>query len=146
MSNLGFIESLLDNVNNIYSVGLNQLLWWKENLGTKCIVSRSTTRDKYRQVFGSIANSTLPDDVEADKFPYVFFINMNDMKKLYQKSTDQLQFYDNEDVLQLGDILIFSRLHQEYKWKVIDIQTFNETNLMLRQYTIAGLLEVNADK
>lgn len=145
MSKLGFVEQLLDNTNKIYQVGLQQFDWYKKVLGTKCQVARVKTHDKYRNVFGSIASSTLPDDNDADKFPYVILINMNDMKRLFQKSTDQMQFYDNKDVLQLGDILIFSRLHQEYKWKIVDITTFSETNDVLRQYTISGLAETNAD-
>jgi hypothetical protein len=146
MSSLGFVEQVLDNTNHIYQVGLKQFTWWKKVLGTDCLVSRVKQHDKYRNVYGSIANSILPDDNDSDKFPYVILINMNDMKKLFQKSTDQLQFYDNEDILKLGDILIFSRLHQEYKWKIVDILTFSETNNVLRQYTITGLAETNSDR
>lgn len=146
MSDLGFVNSILDNTNRIHQVGLKQFSWWKKVQGTKCQVVRIKENTSYKNVFGSIANSTLPDDDDAEKFPYVVLISMNDMKKLFQKSIDPLQFYDNEGILQLGDILVFSRLSQEYKWKVTDIQTFSETGNVLNYYTISGLAEVNSTK
>lgn len=146
MSDLGFVNSILDNTNRIHQVGLKQFSWWKKVQGTKCQVVRIKENTSYKNVFGSIANSTLPDDDDAEKFSYVVLISMNDMKKLFQKSIDPLQFYDNEGILQLGDILVFSRLSQEYKWKVTDIQTFSETGNVLNYYTISGLAEVNSTK
>lgn len=146
MSDLGFVNSILDNTNRIHQIGLKQFSWWKKVQGTKCQVVRIKENTSYKNVFGSIANSTLPDDDDAEKFPYVVLISMNDMKKLFQKSIDPLQFYDNEGILQLGDILVFSRLSQEYKWKVTDIQTFSETGNVLNYYTISGLAEVNSTK
>lgn len=146
MSDLGFVNSILDNTNRIHQVGLKQFSWWKKVQGTKCQVVRIKENTSYKNVFGSIANSTLPDDDDAEKFPYVVLISMNDMKKLFQKSIDPLQFYDNEGILQLGDILVFSRLSQEYKWKITDIQTFSETGNVLNYYTISGLAEVNSTK
>ena len=146
MSDLGFVNSILDNTNRIHQIGLKQFSWWKKVQGTKCQVVRIKENTSYKNVFGSIANSTLPDDDDAEKFTYVVLISMNDMKKLFQKSIDPLQFYDNEGILQLGDILVFSRLSQEYKWKVTDIQTFSETGNVLNYYTISGLAEVNSTK
>lgn len=144
MSNGGFVNIILDNTDRIYRLSFNQFEWWKKVQGTKCQVTRIKENDSYKNVFGSIANSTLPDDEDSEKFPYIILISLNDMKKIFQKSIDQIQFYDNEDVLKLGDIISFSRLNQEYKWKVIDVQSFNETASVLHQYTISGLTETNA--
>lgn len=146
MSDVGFVNIILDNTNHIHRIGLKQFSWWKKIQGTKCQVVRIKENTSYKNVFGSIANSTLPDDDDAEKFSYIILTSMNDMKKLFQKSIDPLQFYDNDSVLQLGDILVFSRLHQEYKWKVTEIQTFSETANVLNQYTITGLVEVNSTK
>lgn len=144
MGNGGFVNIILDNTDRIYRLSFNQFEWWKKVQGTKCQVTRIKENDSYKNVFGSIANSTLPDDEDAEKFPYIILISLNDMKKIFQKSIDQIQFYDNEDTLKLGDIISFSRLNQEYKWKVIDVQSFNETASVLHQYTISGLTETNA--
>lgn len=144
MSKTGFVNIILDNTNKIYRISLLQFKWYKKVQGTKVQVSRIKENTKYRAVFGSIANSTIPDDSDAERFPYIVLINMNDLKKIFLKSVDPLTFYDNESVLQLGDILIFSRVNQEYKWKITDIQTFSETGDVLNQYTITGLSEVNS--
>lgn len=146
MSDLGFIERLLDNTNHIYQTSLKQFDWHKKVQGTRVQVTRIKDNAKYKNVFGAIASSTLPDDQEAEKFEYVILISLNDMKKLFQKAVDQIQFYDNEDKLELGDIVGYTRGSQEYKFKVIDIMTFSETNNVLRQYTLGGLTEVNASK
>jgi hypothetical protein len=142
----GFVNIMLDNTNKIYQVSLKQFDWWKKVQGTECQVVRIKENSSYKTVFGSIANSTLPDDEDAEKFPYVILINMNDMKRLFQKAVDPLQFYDNQQELKLGDILIFSRYDQEFKWKITEIQTFSETANVLNQYTITGLVEVNSLK
>lgn len=146
MSNIGFVHQLLDNTNWFYRTVLQQFEWYKKIQGTECIVTRIKESSSYKTVFGSIASSTLPDDSESDKFNYVILISMNDMKKLYQKTSDQLQFYDNKDTLKLGDILSFSRKDQEYKWKIVDVQTFSETADVLQMYTISGLVETNMIK
>lgn len=143
MSQLGFIEQLLDNTNRFYSVAFNQFDWWKKIQGTKCTVSRLAENNKYKRVFGSVASSTELDDSDLEKFDYVVLISMNDMKKLYQKSIDPLQFFDNNDKIQIGDIITFCRGKQEYKWKITEVQTFSEAEKVLQQYTMTGMTEVS---
>lgn len=142
MSQSGFIDVIQDNTLNFYKIAFYQFSWWKQFQGTKIQIIRITENSKYKSVFGSIANSTLPDDRDAEKIPYTILINMNDLKKIYQKSIDPLTFYDNENTIRIGDILAFNRRDQEYKWKVTDVQTFSEAEGVLYQYTIQGLNEV----
>jgi len=144
MSNLGFVESLLDSTNQFYQVALQQFEWWKETQGTKVEVTRIKQNTSYRNVFGAIASSTLPDDSSAEHFEHVVLISMNNMMKIFQKSIENLTCYDNENKLKLGDILSFSRGKQVYKWKVIDIETFSEAEGVLYQYTLGGFTEVDA--
>lgn len=142
MNSEGFVGLLISNPNISYRVILQQFEWWKLAQGTKVQVSRILESTKYHHVFGSIASSTLPDDRDAERFPYVILISMNDMKKIFQKSIDPLQFYDNKSVLKIGDILIFSRNGQEYKWKITEVQSFGEAEEVLNQYSISGLNEI----
>lgn len=146
MSQENFIKPLLDGANSFYRVGLKQFSWQKKLQGTKCLVSRLVTESKYKHVFGSTVSSTMIDDEERDEFPYVVLINMNDMLKIYQKSINQLDFYDNEDVLKLGDVIRFSREGQEFRFKVVDVQTFSEAERVLNRYTISGMTEVNSTR
>jgi hypothetical protein len=142
----GFIKDVVTNTNNWYKVGLQQIEWQKKIQGTKCMVTRLSKSSKYKDVFGSIASSTVLGDVKKEEFPYVVLINLNDMLKLYQKSLNQLDFYDNESILKLGDVLSFSSAGQVFRFKIIDIQTFSETGFILNRYTISGFTEVNSEK
>lgn len=144
MSKNGFINQLLDNANQFYATSLKQFKFYKKLLGTKVIVTRVNQDSKYKTVFGNIYNTTLIDDEDKTEFDYIVLINMNDMKNIYQKMIDQLDFYDNEDKLRVGDILTFSRKSQEYKFKIIRQDTFSEAGGVLNRYQIQGLIETNA--
>jgi hypothetical protein len=97
MANNGFINKYLDNANTFYHIALQQFKFYKKLEGTKVVVSRVSNSSKYKEVFGTTYSSTLMNDNEKSEFEYVIIINMNDMKKLYQKNIDQLQFMDNQD-------------------------------------------------
>ena len=139
MSKDGFINRYLDNANKFYSTALKQFIE-----GCKVIVSRISKDSKYKSVFGSIYSSTMVDDDEREEFPYVVVFNMNDMKKIFQKSIEQMDFYDNEDVLKLGDVITYARKGQEYKFKIVDVQSFSEAEGVLNRYTVTGMIETNA--
>jgi hypothetical protein len=143
MSDLGFVNKYLDNANLFYSIALKQFKVYKKLLGTKVVVTRILNDSKYKSVFGSTYHSTLRNDNEVKKFDATIIINMNDMKRIFQKTIDQLDFYDNERVMELGDIFIFSRKNQEYKFKVVNIESFSEASDVLWRYTATGLVEVN---
>jgi hypothetical protein len=146
MSNLGFVDVILDNTNRFYQLSFSQFAWYKKMQGTTCIITRYKQSAKITNVFGCVASSTLPDDQESEKFNYTILISLNDMKELYKIGADPITFYDNEQVIDYGDVLTFSRGKQEYKWKVTDIQTFGETDSVLRQYTISGMAEIDSLK
>jgi len=142
MSQLGFIEQLLDNTNHLYGTMLKQFAWYKKVMGTKVTVIRIKERSKYKKVFGSVASSTIPDDRDAEKFEYTILISLNDMLRLYQETSTTMTFYDNEDKIELGDILAYSRKDMQYKFKVMEIRTFSEADDTLREYTIGGLADI----
>lgn len=143
MSDLGFVNKYLDNANLFYSIALKQFKVYKKLLGTKVVVTRILNDSKYKTVFGATYHSTLKNDNEVKNFDATIIINMNDMKRIFQKTADQLDFYDNERVMELGDIFIFSRKNQEYKFKVVNIESFSEASDVLWRYTASGLVEVN---
>lgn len=144
MSKDGFVNRYLDNANKFYSTALKQFKFYKKIEGCKVIVSRISKDSKYKSVFGSIYSSTMVDDDEREEFPYVVVFNMNDMKKIFQKSIEQMDFYDNEDVLKLGDVITYARKGQEYKFKIVDVQSFSEAEGVLNRYTVTGMIETNA--
>lgn len=146
MSKFGFVQSMFDNTNKFYKTGLQQFDWYRKILGTEVLVTRFKQVNKYMDVFGSVATAAMRKDEDTEQFKYVVLINLNDMLKLFQKSINQLEFYDNNSVLQLGDVLKFSRNKQEFQYKIIEINTFSEAGFILNQYTLSGLVETNSTK
>ena len=146
MKGNGFVNELLDNTNHFYSVSLNMMDWWRKIMGIKCQVVRLSDSDVYRKVYGSIATSTLVDDSNAERFNYIALFGMNEMLRLFSKSTEPIQMYDNRDIIKSGDLLVFSRGDQEYKWKVTETFTFSEVGGVLNQYTLSGLTEVDSTR
>lgn len=141
MSGNGFIRDVLDTSNKFYHISLKQFKFYKKILGTKVQVQRVISESKYRDVFGSLYTSENLDDCEIEKFDYIALINMNDMKKLFAKNIEQLEFYDNEDILHKGDVLSYKRKDQEYKFKVSEVETFSEAEGVLYKYTVIGIVE-----
>jgi hypothetical protein len=146
MSDEGFINQLLDNTNSFYKLALSQWKIAKKLLGTKVTISRVKDSSKYQDVFGSIYTSTLLNDDDVTKFSYIILINMNDMKLIYSKNIDSFELFDNEDVLQVGDVISYSRKGQQYKFKVTKPESFSEAEGVLNKYTLLGIVETNSLK
>ena len=145
MSTNGFIADLLDRSNKFYKTSLLQFKFNKKILGTKIRVERVIKSSKYRKVFGSVYTSENLDDDEIQVFDYVALLNLNDMKKLFQKNIDQLDFFDNEMILQKGDVISYRRNDQEYQFKISEVETFSEAEGVLYRYQIMGLMETQLD-
>lgn len=138
----GFLKPIIDMTDAFYQVGLNQFDWHKKIQGTECLVSRVKRSSDYRDVFGSVYTSTLQDDEDNEEFKYTILINLNNLSRLFQQSITQLDFYDNKDVLQLGDVIKFVANGYQYRYKITDIQIFGTKTNFLNQYTISGMAEV----
>jgi len=142
----GFMHPMIDMTLNFYKIGMKQMSWMKKIQGTKVIVTRLTQDSKYKRVHGSTVSSTLALDKDVQEFDYVIIINFNDMMKIFQKSINQFDFYDNENTLQLGDLVRFTDNGQLFRFKVIDIQSFSNKDTILNRYTLSGLAEVNSEE
>lgn len=143
-NDLGFVEQFLDNCNWFYQTSLNQFEVMKKLQGLKIKIERVKSSSEYKKVFGSIYTSTFIDDGDKlDPFYHTVLINRNQLMRLYHKSIDQIDFYDNQDILKMGDVLSYSRGDQEYKFKVIDVMTFGEQEHLLYRYTLTGIVEIN---
>lgn len=105
VDNKGFINQLLDNSNDFYAKAFQQFNFYKKLLGTRVIVTRVKNESDYRDVFGIIYSSTLLDDSDKEEFEYMILINLNDMNSLFQKNIDQIEFFDNEFVIEVGDVI-----------------------------------------
>lgn len=142
----GFVATLLDKANEFTRIAYKQIAFNKKVMGTKVQVSRTTEDNKYKSVYGTLYNSSLVGTAGKSSFEYVVLINMNDMKKLYQRNIEQLEFYDNEQVLQMGDVITYSRNSREFKFKIINIETWSDDENVIYKYTISGLSETNTQQ
>lgn len=141
----GFVDGVLDSANRFNSVALLQMKMSKKILGTKVIVKRVKKDSKYSKVFGSLYTSENLDDEQVDEFEYTVLINKNDMLKLYQRNIDQLEFSDNENFLQKGDVLCYRRNDIEFKFKITEVETFSDAGGILYKYTLSGIIETIND-
>lgn len=139
----GFVADLLDKANEFARISLQQISVSKKLLGTKVTVTRTSDDNKYKSVYGALYNSSLPGGSGKRTFDYVVLLNMNDMKKLYQMNTDTMEFYDNNNVLQMGDILTYVRSGREFKYKVTAVENWSDQEKILYKYTVTGLAETN---
>lgn len=146
MSSEGFIKPIITGTNHWYGVSMRQFAWAKKLQGTKVMVTRLKKNDQYTEVFGSIAMSTLNDDESREEFPYVVIINMEDMLKVFQKSINQLEIFDNVDRLELGDVLRFTAEGQQFQFQITDKQAFGHAGSTLYRFTLQGLVETNSHK
>jgi len=144
VDNKGFINQLLDNSNDFYAKAFQQFNFYKKLLGTRVIVTRVKNESDYRDVFGYIYSSTLLDDSDKEEFEYMILINLNDMKSLFQKNIDQIEFFDNEFVIKVGDVITYTRRDQEFKFKVSKVETFSEAEGVLYRYTMMGMTEIDS--
>jgi len=140
----GFVNQLIDNANDFYAKAFQQFDFYKKLMGTRVIVTRMKDYSDYKEVFGNIYSSTLLDDSDKEEFEYVILINMNDMKPIFMKSIDQIEFYDNNNVLKSGDVVTFSRRDQEFKFKIIRAETFSEAEGVLYRYIMTGMTEIDS--
>ena len=143
-TNVGFVQQYLDNANQFYATALKQFSFYKKILGTKVIISRIKKTASVNIVFGASVSSTLPEDKDVEKFDHVIIINLNDMKNVYLKTAGEMDIYDNEDVIKIGDVLTYARKNQEYKFKVIRHESFSEAEGVLNKYTINSFTETNS--
>jgi len=142
-NNVGFTEALLDAANGFYSSAMELMNMQKKLQGITVDVERNTHKDKYKAVFGSLYTSNLVGDDSVEHFPYVVLIQVNDMKNAYAKNIGSLDFYDNADVIQKGDLLSYTRGGMRFQFKVTAVETFSDVGGVLNHYTLQGLWETN---
>lgn len=145
MKSGGFVSDMHDASNHFHKIAFKQIKFNKKILGTKVLVTRTKQDSKYKKVYGALYNSGLKGNNNQESFEYVVLINMNDMHRLYQRTIDQLEFYDNEKVLDMGDTLTYYRSGRKYQFKITAVDTWSDDIDVLYKYTIAGMNEINTE-
>lgn len=141
MSAEDLVSKYYDKVNKLYSIGMKNIKLTKKLLGTNFILNRPKAESKYKEVFGGSYSSenTLENDYIQSTVRLV--INQNDMRDVWSRNRDTLDIYNDEDVLEYGDELQYTRDNRTYRFKVVAKNSFSEAAACVYQYTLSSIIE-----
>jgi len=144
--NTGFTTAMIDRSHKFYKAALKQIKWMKKIQGVRVEVERIAKDSKYRTVLKGLYTSTNIGDDEIINFPYVALIQINDMKRLFLKQIDQLDFFDNEYILEKGDIISYCHGNTKFQFKISEVTNFSDVDGILYQYTLMGIKETKTEE
>lgn len=139
----GFVGPITTGSEEFYRKSLKQFAWQKKLQGTKVVVQRIKKDSKYNDVLGINYSNNLQNSTEVETFNYVVVINAERMVKVYNENSETIDFMDDQNVLQLGDVLVFTRNSREFRFKITDMQTFTQVGGYLNQYTMTPYIVVD---
>lgn len=130
-----------EKAQKLYSIGLKSLKIQKTLNGTDFVVLRPKGNSKWKDVFGGSysSNNTLENDYE--EFTTRLVINTNEMKDVWNRNRDSLEAWSDEDNLDVGDELQYTRFDRVYRFKIIQKQGYSETANSLFLYTLMSIIE-----
>jgi hypothetical protein len=141
MSAENLVSEYYDKVNRLYTIGMKNIKLTKKLLGTNFILNRPKAESKYKEVFGGSYSSenTLENDYTQTTVRLV--VNLNDMRDVWSRNRDTIDVYNDEDVLEYGDELQYTRDNRTYRFKVIAKSSFSEVAAAVYLYTLSSIIE-----
>ncbi len=139
------MSSLFEGSREMHAKALKQFSWYKKVLGIKCQIIRYVRKTEYDDVIGAVYSSHLFDNERVVKRDYVIVINTNHITKALNESQETLECYDNNNVIKIGDVIMYNRKGREFRYKVIDVETFTEVGGVLNKYTLQPFVTVHSD-
>lgn len=145
MSAENLISRYIDSTNKLYSIGMRNIMLSKKLLGTELLVNRPKAQSKYKQVFGGSYSSD--DTLENDytQFTVRLIINLNEMKDVWSRNTGAIEVFNDEDVLELGDEVQYTRDGLTYRFKVNAKYSYSENAVGVYQYSLVSMIETKED-
>ena len=109
--------------------------------GTSFVVLRPKDNSKWKNVFGGSysSNSTMENDYT--QFTTRLILDLNDMRDVWNRNRDMIQTITNDDSLQVGDELQYTRDKITYRFKIVQKQAFSEAAKAVYQYTLSSIVE-----
>lgn len=141
MSEENLASRYLDVANKFYSIGMKNLKLYKKILGTNMIVSRPKSQSKYKQVFGGSYSSNEVLENDYTQFTVRLIINMNDMRDVWSRNRDSIEVYNDEDLLEVGDELQYTREDRTYRFKVSQKSSYSEVSTSIYVYILTSIIE-----
>ena len=137
----GMVNGLLDKSSKFYAIGMKNIKFLMNLLGTTFVVSRPKENSKWKNVFGGSFSSdnTLENDYE--QFTTKLIINLNEMKDVWNRNQGQIETYTPDGNLEVGDELQYTRNKRTYRFKVIAKQSYSEDANVLYAYVLSTIAE-----
>src|SRR5574344_548817 len=109
--------------------------------GTKFVVLRPKENSKWKTVFGGTysSNDTLENDYT--ELSTTLVINNNDRRDVWNRNRDSLEAWTNDDNLNVGDELQYTRDGRTYRFKITLKQGYSELSNSLFVYTLTSIIE-----
>ncbi len=131
----------LDKANKLYAIGAKNINFLMKMRGTSFVVLRPKDNSKWKNVFGGSysSNSTMENDYT--QFTTRLILDLNDMRDVWNRNRDMIQTITNDDSLQVGDELQYTRDKITYRFKIVQKQAFSEAAKAVYQYTLSSIVE-----
>lgn len=141
MSEESMVSKNLEKANKFYSIGAKAIKVQLALRGTDFVVLRPKDNSKWKNVFGGSysSDSTLENDYE--QFTTKLIIDLNDMRDVWNRNRDMIQTITDDDTLQVGDELQYTRDKITYRFKIVQKMSFSEAAKIVYQYTLSSIVE-----
>lgn len=141
MSAENMASKTLDKANRLYTIGAKNIKFLKTVKGTDFVVLRPKDNSKWKNVFGGSysSDSTLENDYE--QFTTTLILDLSDMRDVWNRNRDIIQTITDDDSLQVGDELQYTRDKITYRFKIIQKSSFSEAAKVIFQYTLSSIVE-----
>lgn len=141
MSDEGMVSALQDRASKLYKIAAKSIGTMLKLNGTKFVVLRPKENSKWKNVFGGSYSSSTTLENDYTQFDTVLIVNLNEMKDVWNRNRDNLDAWTNDDSLEVGDELQYTRNGRTYRFKICMKQGFSEIADSLYQYTLMSIIE-----
>ena len=131
----------LDRTNKFYQAGLKNIKAQLALTGTQFVVLRPKENSKWKNVFGGTYSSDSTLENDYDQFTTTLLVNLNDMRDVWNRNRDSIEAVTNDESLEVGDELQYTRDKRTFRFKISLKQGYSETGNVLYSYTLMSIIE-----
>ena len=134
-------SKMLDKANKLYSIGMKSIKLQLKLLGTNFVVLRPKDNSKWKNVFGGSYSSDSTLENDYDQFTVRLIINQNELTDVWNRNRDTVEVYTNDNSIEVGDELQYTRASRTYRFKVSLKQGYSEVADVFYVYTLSSIIE-----
>lgn len=131
----------LDKANKLFKIGLKHFKLQLNLLGTDFVVLRPKDNSKWKNVFGGTYSSDSTLENDYDQFSTRLIINLSEMKDVWNRNRDSIEALSDDESLEVGDELRYTREKRTFRFKITMKQGYSEIADVLYSYTLLSIVE-----